>query len=144
MLKYLYKYKKVGEGLFRPLIPIALRNNDKDIFYLALIDSGSDFNIFHLELAEVIGVDLKKAKRVEFGGIKSGAPAVGFFVSVELGIRSHKDSDSVVYFNAPVIFSKDISSDGYGIVGQIGFFDRFKITMNYVNKAIELERKEDF
>jgi len=43
------------------------------------------------------------------------------------------------FFDTAVILSNDISNSGYGILGQQGFFDHFRVKMNYQNKDIELK-----
>ena len=52
---------------------------------------------------------------------------------IEIGIDDYT-------FNAPVYFSPDISPDGYGIVGQQGFFDKFKVSFNFQARKIELKK----
>ncbi len=60
MFKYIYKYKKTGEYK-RPIIPVALKNQEKEVFYLALIDWGADSNILHYDLADILGIELSDA-----------------------------------------------------------------------------------
>lgn len=113
------KYSKAGIW-YRPIIPVTISFNGKEVSYLALIDSGADFNVFHKDVADILGIDLSKLKKVQFGGISaSGRQCEGSFVevSLDLGIKMSK---------APVLFSPDISDNGYGILGQQGFFNNFK------------------
>lgn len=58
---------------YRPIIPVTIHYDKSEVSYLALIDSGADFNIFHADLADIIGINLSKLKKVKFSGIsKSG------------------------------------------------------------------------
>lgn len=41
-----------GFALLRPIIPVTVKHGERAVDYLALIDSGADFNIFHAEIAE--------------------------------------------------------------------------------------------
>ena len=66
---------------------------------------------------------------VSFSGIKGGG--VGHFTSIDLGVEGN-------FVNTPVLFSSDISDNGYGIVGQQGFFNNYKIEFDYRLKEIEL------
>ena len=45
-LKHRFKYIKAGKSL-KPVVSITLRYNGKEFDYMALVDSGADFNIFH-------------------------------------------------------------------------------------------------
>ena len=56
-----FSYAKSGI-LYRPIIPITLKFNKVEFQYLALIDSGADFNIFHADIAKILKIDLSKMK----------------------------------------------------------------------------------
>ncbi len=127
-----FEYKKIG-NFWRPIIPVTLKHNKKEFKYVALLDSGADFNIFHSELTAVLDIDLTKLPKSTFGGINKGMRGVMQMTVVEIGVDDYT-------FNAPVYFSSDISPDGYGIVGQQGFFDKFKILFNLEARKIELKK----
>lgn len=69
---------------------------------------------------------------VKFSGIKQGAEGKGHFASIDVGINDK-------FKNTPVVFSNDISENGYGILGQQGFFNNYKIVFDYKNKEIKIE-----
>lgn len=132
-IKYSFKYQK-AERYKRPLIPITLQFENNKINTLALIDSGADFNVFHSELAELLEINLDVLEEKEFGGIKKDkVQCKGKLAMVEIGINDE-------YFDSPVIFSSDISDNGYGILGQNGFFDHFRITLDYKTDNIYLKK----
>lgn len=129
-MKHTLKYVKTGLW-YRPIIPVTLKLNKVEFNYLALLDSGADFNIFHADIAKILKIDLSKLKNpVDFSGINGRG--VGYFTSLDIGI----ENDFVN--NTPVVFSSDISDSGYGILGQQGFFNNFKIEFNYKAKDIIL------
>ncbi len=130
-MKHRFKYAKFG-SYYRPVIQITLRYNGKEFKYLALIDSGADLNIFHANFASILGIDINKLKVHSFEGIKKEASALGYLSVVEIGIDN-------TFFDTVVIFSNDISDNGYGILGQQGFFNHFRIEMDYKGKDIELK-----
>jgi hypothetical protein len=128
-MKHTFKYVQAGLW-YRPIIRVALKFNKVEFNYLALIDSGADFNIFHADIAKILKIDLSKLKNpINFSGIKGGG--VGHFTSIDLGIEGS-------FVNTPVIFSDDISDNGYGILGQQGFFNNYKIEFDYRLRKIEL------
>lgn len=120
---------------YRPIIPVILRFNHIEFKYLALIDSGADFNIFHGEIAKILKIDLSKFKNsMKFNGINSNAEGKGYFTSIDLGVNDK-------FINTPVVFSNEISDSGYGILGQQGFFNNYNINFNYSSKEIVLGNK---
>lgn len=57
-----FPYLAVTSKLKRPIIPIILRVGNQLINYQALIDTGSDYCIFSIELAKILGVGLSTEK----------------------------------------------------------------------------------
>lgn len=131
MIKHRFKYLKFGQ-FYRPVIAVTLRHKDKIFKYLALIDSGADLNIFHANLASILEIDIEKLKTNSFEGIKKESSAYGYLTVIEIGIDN-------IFFDTPVIFSDDISDNGYGVLGQQGFFNHFKVKMDYQGKDIQLK-----
>ena len=79
----------------RPVIPIHLNHNQYRIAYEALVDSGADYSIFHAEIGEAIGVNVKNGKRVHFAGV-SGVSQLGFRHPIKLELGKKKFGCSVV------------------------------------------------
>jgi hypothetical protein len=79
-----FEYKRFdqpqGAPIERPVIPIVLRNvrdpATPAIAYEALVDSGSDRNIFPAEIADLLGIDLT-----------SDPTAVRYVAGVIAGVR---------------------------------------------------------
>lgn len=115
----------------RPVIPIRVKSNGKEIDYLALIDSGADFCIFHGAIGQYLGIDIKSGKKLEFFGV-TGQKETAYFHEISINIVGY---DKQCYCG----FSEfDNSKLPYGILGQRGFFEMFKITMDYRKNRIEL------
>lgn len=96
-----------------------------------MIDSGADFNIFHAEIGEAIGINITDGEEIDFGGIQSRVGAKGYFHDVTLVIGGHT-------YDARVAFSWDIAEHGHGVPGQKGFFEQFKIIFDYAKEDIEI------
>lgn len=129
-----FRYKRVDENL-RPLIPVEVvnRKTGKSVGQLVLVDSGADFCIFRAEVGEILGLNIKSGHKREFAGI-SGESSICYVHNLEIIVGN-------VHYPIPVTFSYDIRDDGYGIVGQVGFFDQFKITFDYSKKHVVLRTK---
>lgn len=128
-MKHAFSYAKTGLW-YRPIIPVTLKVGKIEFNYLALIDSGADFNIFHADIAKILKIDLSKLKDpVNFSGINGNG--IGYFAAIDIGIGNN-------FINTPVVFSNDISDSGYGILRQQGFFNKYKIEFDYIGRKINL------
>ncbi len=118
----------------RPIIPITLRNKGITTETFGLIDSGSDLTILHGDLSYLLDVDVSMLQTTAFSGIKKGAEAhaTGYLFPLEIGIEQS-------FFKIPVLFSFDIPSSVFGILGQVGLFDNFIIEFERANKRVLLK-----
>lgn len=99
--------------------------------YEALIDSGADFTILPIGLINVLNIDIKSCKEVNFSGV-GGEIISGFITKVTLGIGGHNYLINIVFAEI---------SGAIGILGQLGFFDFFKVVFNLKKKEIEITSK---
>ncbi len=139
-----FKYKKFRvpptpafpkrKYLLRPIIPVLITYGERTIGYEALLDSGTDFCIFHAEIGEYLGIPVLKGKREPFGGIV-GREAVAYIHQVNLNIGGHQ------YPSIPVGFSYNVAPHGYGILGHYGFFNIFRVIFDLKKEQIELRPK---
>lgn len=124
----LYQYKNITPSIRRPLIEVIVKTERKFAIYPVLIDSGADYCIFSMELANDLEIKLQK-KKTSFIGIGKDK-VVGFWGNVEI-----KFSDKS--YETKAIFA-DISKFGHGILGQQGFFDHFDVNLSYQKQSIEI------
>jgi len=130
-----FKYTYYGKTA-RPVIPIKLKNKDLEIGYHVLIDSGADICLFHSEVGEAIGIDITKGIKKEVFGV--GGKASVYYVHkvvIEVGGWEYKIEAGFL----PHIATRIVP---YGIVGQIGFFEFFKVIFDKEYDEIELKRKD--
>ena len=121
---------KKNKRLLRPIIPVSIRYKNRSFYFEALIDSGSDFNIFPKELGEKLGIKLQAKNKVQFSGINS-AFNEGFSASANLNI-------GIFTINTEIVFSEAMESKG--ILGQYGFFDKFIVKFDLRKEEIEVKR----
>jgi hypothetical protein len=130
-----FEYKEIGNGLYRPVIPIELTLNET-IRYEALVDSGADYCVFDTEMAEALGIeDIATGEQVELYGMDE-TTFYGYRHSVTVKI------DGAASYEAPIIFTEQDMQDEYGIIGQQGLFDHFTVTLDYASKIIVLHTEE--
>jgi hypothetical protein len=133
-MKQAFPYARFG-AWYRPVIPVTLRFKKKELRYLALLDSGADFNIFHSDIAGLLGIDVTKAKKTTpFKGIGSDSESRAAVFDIDLGIEG-------TFFTSMVLFSDAIGDSSYGVLGQQGFFNHFDITFRYNLGQIELDEQ---
>lgn len=131
-MQFPYKKFKLADGteLLKPIIPIGLLYKGKLIKYEALIDSGADFNIFNAEIGELLGIDVRSGKKMKFSGI-AGQPFNVFLHNLTLKIGGWQ-------YKIRAGFSYEISPYGFGILGQKGFFDLFRVKFVISKGIIEI------
>jgi len=123
------------KNIVRPVINIKLKFNGNEINHYALIDSGSDYCFFDAELGETMGIEIKNGKRLEFFGV-TGEKQESFFHNISILVGGWEKE---CYCGFCYGLTKRMP---YGILGQKGFFDLFKISMDYKKEQIELKPKE--
>ena len=117
----------------RPVVDILLMFGNKSIEYQVLVDSGADFCIFHTEMANILGIPVTQGKRMTFYGT-GGIPQAAYFNDIRMEIYGWQ-------MDLYAGFSSEMKSLPYGILGQTGFFDQFKVEFDYQNKRLELKPK---
>jgi hypothetical protein len=119
-----FDYKRygtiAGKVIERPVIPILIRNprTKQSVGYAALVDSGSDHCIFSAEIAEIIGIDIASGEREDVGGGVADERRPIYFHNVEISVGGNVHAIRAA-------FMPDLSTNGHGLLGQHGFFDRF-------------------
>jgi len=135
-----FKYRKINlvhpfshrQYILRPIIPVSLSSQSSAVRYEALIDSGSDFNIFPIEIAQKLNINLKKCKTIYFSGVENSS-VKGNISSIFISINHDKLKTNVVFADLP---------STTGILGQNGFFDIFKVNFDLSKEEIEINAKE--
>lgn len=123
-----FKYLEFTPEIFRPVIPVMLKSPARFMIYAALIDSGADYCIFGLDVADALEIK-PNSEKAKFLG--AGNELIeGFWGVVEIRIGG-------TTYGTRVIFA-DISDFGHGILGQIGFFNQFDVRLNYKNLLIDI------
>ena len=122
-----------GYATLRPIIPVTFEYRGEQRRYRALVDSGADFCIFHSLVGELLGLDVDQGKEARFSGVGASSMRAYFHtVTAHIGEHSYQ-----LYCG----FSRDIPADGYGILGQAGFFDHFKVTLDHQQEEVEIIAK---
>lgn len=121
--------KIIGEK-FYPIVIIKLNYGHKlSRPFRALVDSGSDRNLFPAHIGESIGISFKKIKPVTIKGIGKGE-IKAYTKKVKLYIDTNK-------YDTEVDFSYDQQMP---LLGREGFFDLFEcVSFNHKTKFFEIK-----
>ncbi len=124
----------LGSVLFKPIIPIIISHRERAIRYGALLDSGADFCMFDGLVGEYLGIDVRSGARERFGGVEEGAGLEAYFHPVTLKLGT-------LHREVTVGFSYDIANHGFAVLGQIGFFDGFRVLFDLQKDEIDIKPK---
>lgn len=128
----IFPYRQITAKIRRPIIPVILSSGETFTFSGALIDSGADYCIFSLEIAQILGISLS-SKSVDFLGLGREVVKGNWGrVNIKIGGSSYM---------LRAIFA-DIPDFGYAVLGQQGFFDHFDVKLSYRKQTIEIESTE--
>lgn len=145
---WLYPYQEDGPRLesivLRPIVPISLVGADIAPPSFALVDSGCEHVLAAPWLANAVGVDADQSDRRLALGIGGQTVEVRFS---DLTLRLHAPSGSdeqFVEWHTEVGFVDQWRPTWPMLVGQIGFFDKFTVTMSRVAQLVAIEPGEEF
>jgi hypothetical protein len=117
---------------------------------LALVDSGSDHVLAAPWVARLIGVDPDEGRQTTIG-VGGRFREVRFAdVSIQLLppggelLRDDYDPDAFVEWQAEVGFFREWEPPWGAVLGQVGFFDQFTVTMNRESGALAVESVDEF
>lgn len=116
---------------YHPLVNIAVRNDGHEIALVALIDSGSEICTLNTEMAEPLGIDLGRTRKIMAGGI--GGPGTAAYLS-ELDICL---PDFGYTFHTPVVFT---DTSAQMLLGQSDFFLHFNVLFEMAKGVFRLSR----
>ena len=114
----------------RPVLPVHLGFGTHRVACEALVDSGADYSIFHAQIGEVIGLEIRKGQRMLFAGV-AGVTQEGFRHSVRLGVGKWR-------LPCEIVFAYGLKIP-YGILGQAELFKSFVIVFDREAGWIDLK-----
>jgi hypothetical protein len=108
-----------GRSSPKPIIKLLLSNGTRELFCHALVDSGAEDCIFPYSFVRELGLDLSAAILEKSAGLgSSGIPT--YFTRVNIAFRG------IAEFPVFAGFTTGLERAGFGLLGQSGFFDRFR------------------
>ena len=113
----------------RPVVEIEISSGHQTRKFLGLIDSGADQVTMPAAIAEVFGIDRATCRPHSLMGITMER-VEGFIGELEIRIQHQREA-----FSCPVVF---IDTDVPILLGQEGFFDRYRIKFEKDHDTFEI------
>ncbi len=112
---------KDAHGRFAPIVYLQVWTGNRWLYLQAYVDSGASWSVFHVDVAQLLGIKLNKAKRryVELG---NGSVLPIYLQRIKVRFAG-------VEFVVPAGFS-DALHMGFNLMGRAGFFNRFSMSFN--------------
>ena len=112
---------KDAHGRYAPIVYLKVWTGNRWLYLQAYVDSGASWSVFHVDVAQLLGIKLNKAKRryVELG---NGSVLPIYLQRIKVRFAG-------VEFVVPAGFS-DALHMGFNLMGRAGFFNRFSMSFN--------------
>ena len=119
--RFEFPYLKDAQGRYAPLIYLQAWTGDRWLYLQAYVDSGASWSVFHVDVAQLLGIKLNKAKR-HYLSLGNGSV-------IPIYLQHIKVRFAGIEFSAPAGFS-DALKVGFNLLGRAGFFSRFSMCFN--------------
>lgn len=113
-----------GRIATRPIVRVALTHGTESLDGYAIIDSGADVCTFPLSFARQLGLDPLTTVSEGVSGI--GGAASSYYWKLEIALPDLAIKPFPLYAG----FTEGLDALGLGLLGQLGFFDRFDVRFN--------------
>ncbi len=128
-----FKYKKLGTGYIRPIIPIEISYKGQTVKHEVLVDSGADICVVDASFGIYLDIPITQGKQTTIVGVTSQEQKPIYLHKVTITVGGRK-------YTTNIGFMPDYQ-DRHGIVGQKGFFSLFSVTFDYNKEEIKIKEK---
>ena len=129
MIRPYRERRRGGHIRYLPLLTVNVQTGFRMVDVNALVDSGAEHNVFSIDIARRLQLDVKSGQPVTLNTIAGETTGYLMPVNFELGRQQ---------WRAPVIFTD--SAGHPGILGQQGFFKYFTVTFKYRDRVMNIRR----
>ena len=122
-----FPYMKDTQGRYAPIIYLQVWTGNHWLYLQAYVDSGASWSVFHVDVAQLVGIKLSHAKR-RYISLGNGSVIPIYLEHIKVRFAGQE-------FEAPAGFS-DALRVGFNLMGRAGFFDRFQMCFNDRARAL--------
>ena len=116
-----FPYLKDTQGRYAPIVYLQVWTGNRWLYLQAYVDSGASWSVFHVDVAQLLGINLSRAKR-RYVALGNGSVIPIHLQQIRVRFAGEE-------FTAPAGFS-DALRMGFNLMGRSGFFNRFAMTFN--------------
>ena len=126
-----FPYLKDSLGRYAPIVYLQTWTGNRWLYLQAYVDSGASWSVFHMDVAQLLGIKLSRAKR-RYVSLGNGNALPIYLHQIRVRFAG-------VEFLAPAGFS-DALSMGFNLLGREGFFTRFAMCFNDHARLLTVSR----
>jgi len=119
--RFEFPYMKDAQGRYAPIVYLQVWTGNRWLYLQAYVDSGASWSVFHLDVAQLVGLKLNKAKR-RYITLGNGSVIPIYLARVRVRFAGKE-------FSVPAGFS-DALRIGFNLLGRAGVFTRFETSFN--------------
>lgn len=116
-----FPYMKDAQGHYAPIVYLQAWTGNRWLYLQAYVDSGASWSIFHVDVAQLLGIKLTHATR-RYVTLGNGSTLPIYLQHIKVRFAGDE-------FLAPAGFSDALRS-GFNLMGRAGFFNRFAMSFN--------------
>lgn len=118
-----------------PAIPVTLIGEKEKIDIIGILDSGADYTIIPVDMAEILGLDLSVPPE-NIGGIGGDVKAIPTKLRIKIG----NDREAYSFWVNIYAILDEMKDEFPILIGRADFFENFKITFHESKRKIHLKR----
>ena len=126
-----FPYMKDAQGHYAPIVYLQAWTGNRWLYLQAYVDSGASWSVFHVDVAQLLGIKLNTAKR-RYIALGNGSVIPIYLQHIKVRFAGKE-------FIAPAGFS-DALRVGFNLMGRAGFFDRFTMCFNDRARVLAVTR----
>ena len=126
-----FQYLKDAQGRDAPIVYLQAWTGNRWLYLQAYVDSGASLSVFHVDVAQLLGIKLNRAKR-RYVALGNGAVLPIYLHGIRVRFAGSE-------FTAPAGFS-DALHMGFNLMGRAGFFSRFELSFNDRDRVLTVTR----
>ena len=129
--RFEFPYLKDAHGRHAPIVYLQVWTGNRWLYLQAYVDSGASWSVFHLDVAQLLGIKLTRAKR-RYVTLGNGSVLPIYLQRIKVRFAGSE-------FTVPAGFS-DALRMGFNLMGRSGFFDRFLMCFDDRAKRLTVVR----
>ena len=126
-----FPYLKDAQGHYAPIVYLQAWTGNRWLYLQAYVDSGASWSVYHLDVAQLLGIKLSQAKR-RYVALGNGSVLPVYLEHIKVRFAGAE-------FMAPAGFS-DALRMGFNLMGRAGFFNRFTMCFNDRARTLSVTR----